>query len=92
MKETLIVCLLTTHLIVKSQQNRIELVTRPAVHQPPVHEEEDGSKSFVCAICYHRYETPVRKNLGQNFELNLPIVSSGTINFSLQGKYENSLL
>jgi hypothetical protein len=27
-----------------------------AVHQPPVHEEEDGTKTYVCAICSHRFK------------------------------------
>ena len=51
MKQTLIVCLLTTHLIVKSQQNRIELVTRPAGYQARrlnIRDEETGG--FVHTI------------------------------------------
>ena len=27
-----------------------------SVHQPPIHEEPDGSKSYVCAICSHRFK------------------------------------
>ena len=27
-----------------------------SVHQPPVHEEEDGTKTYVCAICNHRFK------------------------------------
>ena len=27
-----------------------------SVHQPPIHEEPDGTKSYVCAICQHRFK------------------------------------
>lgn len=27
-----------------------------SVHQPPIQEEPDGSKSYVCAICSHRFK------------------------------------
>ena len=27
-----------------------------SVHQPAIHEEPDGTKSYVCAICQHRFK------------------------------------